>query len=41
MYVNFFFIELLDDNEEYNAIIKISEDTNKKSFNAHSAVILF
>ncbi|RHZ87087.1 hypothetical protein Glove_40g90 [Diversispora epigaea] len=35
------FTELLDDNEEYNVIIKVDKEANKKSFTAHSTVLRY
>ncbi|RHZ89961.1 hypothetical protein Glove_9g254 [Diversispora epigaea] len=35
------FTELLDDNEEYNVIIEVDKETNKKSFTAHSTVLRY
>ncbi|RHZ87184.1 hypothetical protein Glove_40g89 [Diversispora epigaea] len=35
------FTELLDDNEEYNVIIEVDKEANKKSFTAHSTVLRY
>ncbi|RHZ89918.1 hypothetical protein Glove_9g178 [Diversispora epigaea] len=35
------FTELLDDNEEYNVIIEVGKDIDKKSFTAHSTVLRY
>ncbi|RHZ87089.1 hypothetical protein Glove_40g92 [Diversispora epigaea] len=35
------FTELLDDNEEYNVIIEVDKEANKKSFTTHSTVLRY
>ena len=35
------FSELLNDKEEYNVIIEVGQEQNKKSFTAHSAVLRY
>ncbi|RHZ75154.1 hypothetical protein Glove_217g68 [Diversispora epigaea] len=35
------FSELLDDKEEYNVIIEVDQEINKKTFTAHSAILRY
>ena len=35
------FSELLNDKKEYNAIIEVDKEENKKSFTAHSVVLRY
>ena len=35
------FSELLDDKEEYNVIIEVDQEQNKKTFTAHSAILRY
>ena len=33
------YLELLDDNEDFNVIIQVNESTNNKIFKVHSAIL--